>query len=230
MGHPAETSPQMENGYAREGTSVADRAHEIIWVSGLSLAASGVPTEFIRQTTDNIFRLFKDPHLQGATQRDERLAHLQHIGNTAFDWEEIARRALAIHWRERTPQERQQFAELFRDAVQGMYLQRLEVAAQEQLQDIPAIRYMGEQVDGQRAMVRTTVVTRRGREVPMDYRLRHSDGQWRIYDIVIMGVSLVNNYRIQFQRIITQSSYEELVRQTQARQLGAVFETPQTSR
>jgi phospholipid transport system substrate-binding protein len=202
----------------------------IIWVSGLSLAANGAPTEFIRQTTDNIFRLFKDPHLQGAMQRDERLAHLQHIGNTAFDWAEIARRALAIHWRERTPQERQEFAELFRDAVQGMYLQRLEVAAQEQLQDIPAIRYMGEQVDGQRAMVRTTVVTRHGREVPMDYRLRHSDGQWRIYDIVIMGVSLVNNYRIQFQRIITQSSYEELVRQLQARQLGAVFETPQTSR
>jgi phospholipid transport system substrate-binding protein len=202
----------------------------IIWVSGLSLAASGAPTEFIRQTTDNIFRLFEDPHLQGAAQLEERLAHLRHIGNTAFDWEEIARRALAIHWRERTPQERQEFTELFRDAVQGMYLQRLEVAAQERLQDIPAIRYMGEQVDGQRAMVRTTVVTRRGREVPMDYRLRHSDGQWRIYDIVIMGVSLVNNYRIQFQRIIAQSSYEELVRQLQARQLGAVFETPQTSR
>ena len=202
----------------------------IIWVSGLSLAASGAPTEFIRQTTDNIFRLFEDRHLQGAAQLEERLAHLRHIGNTAFDWEEIARRALAIHWRERTPQERQEFTELFRDAVQGMYLQRLEVAAQERLQDIPAIRYMGEQVDGQRAMVRTTIVTRRGREVPMDYRLRHSDGQWRIYDIVIMGVSLVNNYRIQFQRIIAQSSYEELVRQLQARQLGAVFETPQTSR
>jgi phospholipid transport system substrate-binding protein len=111
-----------------------------------------------------------------------------------------------------------------------MYLQRLEAAAQEQLQDIPAIRYVGEQVDGQRAMVMTTIVTRRGREMPMNYRLRHADGQWRVYDIVIMGVSLVNNYRIQFQRIITQSSYEELVRQLKARQLGAVFEPPQTSR
>jgi phospholipid transport system substrate-binding protein len=202
----------------------------VIWLSGLSLAASGAPTEFIRQTTDNIFRLFEDPHLQGAAQREERLARLRHIGNTAFDWEEIARRALAIHWRERTPQERREFAELFRDAVQGRYLQRLEAAAQEQLQDIPAIRYVGEQVDGQRAMVMTTIVTRRGREMPMNYRLRHADGQWRVYDIVIMGVSLVNNYRIQFQRIITQSSYEELVRQLKARQLGAVFEPPQTSR
>jgi phospholipid transport system substrate-binding protein len=202
----------------------------VIWLSGLSLAANSAPTEFIRQTTDNIFQLFGDPHLQGAAQREERLARLRHIGDTAFDWEEIARRALAIHWRDRTPQERQEFAELFRDTVQGMYLQRLEVAAQERLQEIPAIRYVGEQINGQRAMVRTTVVTRRGREVPMDYRLRHSDGQWRIYDIVIMGVSLVNNYRMQFQRIITQSSYEELVRQLKARQLEAIFEPPQTSR
>ncbi|MDQ3829891.1 MAG: ABC transporter substrate-binding protein [Candidatus Tectomicrobia bacterium] len=202
----------------------------VIWLSGLSLAVNGTPTEFIRQTTDNIFRLFEDPSLQGAAQREERLARLRHIGNTVFDWEEIARRALAIHWRERTPQERLEFAELFRDAVLGMYLQRLEAAAQEQLQDIPAVRYVGEQVDGQRAMVMTIIVTRRGREVPMDYRLRHADGQWRVYDIVIMGVSLVNNYRIQFQRIIAQSSYEELVRQLKARQLGAVFESPQTSR
>jgi phospholipid transport system substrate-binding protein len=202
----------------------------VTWLSSLSVAANGVPTEFIRQTTDYIFQLFADPQLQGGAQREERLERLRHIGDTAFDWEEIARRALAIHWRERTPQERREFAELFREAVQAMYLQRLEVAAQERLQEIPAIRYVGEQVDGQRALVRTTVVTRRGREVPMDYRLHHSDGQWRIYDIIIIGVSLVNNYRTQFHRIITQSSYEELVRQLKARQLGAVFEPPQTSR
>jgi phospholipid transport system substrate-binding protein len=202
----------------------------VIWLSGLSLAASDAPTEFIRQTTDSIFRVFGEPHLQGAAQREERLARLQYIANTAFDWEEIARRALAMHWHERTPQERQEFAELFREAVQGMYLQRLEAAAHERLREKPAILYVGEQVDGQRAMVRTTVVTTRRREVPIDYRLRHTDEQWRVYDIVIMGVSLVNNYRIQFQRIITQSSYEELVRQLKARQLGAVFEPPQTSR
>jgi phospholipid transport system substrate-binding protein len=202
----------------------------VIWLSGLSLAANGAPTEFIRQTTDSIFRVFGEPHLQGAARREERLARLQYIANTAFDWEEIARRALAMHWHERTPQERQEFAELFREAVQGMYLQRLEAAAHERLREKPAIRYVGEQVDGQRAMVRTTVVTTRRREVPMDYRLRYADGQWRVYDIVILGVSLVNNYRIQFQRIITQSSYEELVRQLKARQLGAVFEPPQTSR
>ena len=74
-------------------------------------------------------------------------------------------------------------------------------------------------------------MTRRQREIPIDYRLRESDGQWRVYDMVIMGVSLVNNYRAQFHRIIAQSSYQGLVQQLQARQLGEVFaEPPQTLR
>jgi phospholipid transport system substrate-binding protein len=198
----------------------------VVWLSGLGLAASDAPMEFIRQTTDSILQVFEDSQLQGGSQREARLARLRHIANSAFDWEEIAQRSLATHWRGRTPQERQEFAELFREAVQGMYLARLESAAQQQLREKPAILYKGEQIDGQRAMVRTTVMTRRQRELPLDYRLRQSDGQWRIYDVVIMGVSLVNNYRAQFQRIITQSSYEGLVQQLKARQLGAVFAEP----
>ncbi len=214
----------------RRGRNALVAAMSVIWLSGLGLAASTGPTAFIQQTTDQILQVFTDPHLQGEAHREERLARLRHIANTAFDWEEIARRALAIHWRERTPSERQEFIELFREAVQGMYLERLEGAAQQRLQEQPVIRYQGEQVDGQRAVVRTTAGTRRYREIPMDYRLRHADGQWRIYDVVIAGVSLVSNYRAQFHRIITQSSYQELVRQLQARQVEAIAEPPPSPR
>lgn len=203
----------------------------VVWLSGQSLAADGAPTDFIRYTTDSILQVFGDPQLQGATHREERLARLQHIANTAFDWEEIAQRALATHWRARTPQERREFTELFREAVLGMYLGRLEEAAQQRLQERPSILYGEEEVKAQRAVVRTTVVTRRSREVPMEYRLRQADGGWRVYDVVIAGVSLVNNFRAQFHRIISQSSYHELVERLKARQLGEVFaEPPQPSR
>jgi phospholipid transport system substrate-binding protein len=203
----------------------------VVWLSGLSLAASGVPTEFVRHTTDSILQVFEDPHLQGAAHRAERLARLRHVANSVFDWEEIAQRALATHWRERTPQERQEFTELFREAVQAMYLEPLEAAAQQRLPEKQAVLYREEQINGQRAVVRTTIVTRRQREIPMEYRLRQSGGQWRIYDVVITGVSLVNNYRAQFNRIITRSSYEGLIRQLKARQLGEVVaEPPPTSR
>jgi phospholipid transport system substrate-binding protein len=203
----------------------------VVWLSGQGVAAAGAPTDFIRYATDSILQVFTDPNLRGAAHREERLARLQHIANTAFDWEEIAQRALATHWRARTPQERQEFTELFREAVLGMYLGRLEEAAQQRLQEKPAILYGEEEVKDQRALVRTTVVTRRYREVPMEYRLRQVDGRWRVYDIVIVGVSLVNNFRAQFHRIITQSSYHELVQRLKARQLGEVFaEPPQPSR
>ena len=199
---------------------------EVIWLSGLALAASGTPTEFVRRTTESLLQVFEEPQLQGAAHREERLRRLRHIATTAFDWQEIAKRALATHWRERTPQEQQEFTELFRDSVQEMYLERLETAAQKRLQEKQAILYAGEQVSGQQAVVRTTVVTRRWREIPIEYRLRESDGQWRTYDIVILGISLSNNYRAQFHRIITQSSYQELIGQLQARQLREVFAEP----
>jgi phospholipid transport system substrate-binding protein len=187
---------------------------------------SSTPTEFIRQTTNSLLQIFVDPGLQGPAHRETRLAHLRHIVNTAFDWEEIARRALATHWRERTPQERQEFPGLFRDAVQAMYLERLEEAARQRLPEGQAIAYGEERVDGTRAVVQTTIATKRLRQIPIEYRLRHSGGQWRVYDVVVIGVSLVNNYRVQFHRIITQLSYQGLVQQLQARQLGEVFAEP----
>jgi phospholipid transport system substrate-binding protein len=198
----------------------------VVWLSSLGLTAGEMPTEFIRRTTDGLLHIFEAPQLQGEAHREERLTRLRYFANTAFDWEEIARRALATHWRERTPQERQEFTELFHEAVLGVYLERLEATAQQRLQEKQAILYEGEEINGQRAAVRTTVVTRRQREIPIEYRLRQSDGQWRIYDLVIVGVSLVNNYRSQFHQIITQSSYQELVRRLHAKQLGVVVAEP----
>jgi phospholipid transport system substrate-binding protein len=197
-----------------------------VWLSGPRPAESSTPTEFIRQTTDSILQIFADPRLQGPEHREARLAHLRHIMNTAFDWEEIARRTLATHWRERTPQERQEFPGLFRDAVQAMYLERLEQTARQWLPERQAIAYGEEVVDGTRAVVRTTIATKHLRQIPIEYRLRQSGGQWRVYDVVVIGVSLVNNYRVQFHRIITQSSYQGLVQQLQVRQLGEVFTEP----
>jgi phospholipid transport system substrate-binding protein len=201
----------------------------VIWLSGPALAAGDTPTEFVRRTTESLLQVFEEPKLQGAAYREERLRRLRHIADSAFDWQEIAKRTLASHWRERTPQERQEFAALFREAVQEVYLERMEKAAQKGLQEKQAILYSGEQVDGQRAVVRTTVVTRHHREIPIEYRLRESDEQWRTYDIVIFGISLANNYRAQFHRIITQASYQDLVRQLKARQLGEVFAEPPPS-
>jgi phospholipid transport system substrate-binding protein len=184
-----------------------------IWVSAVGLATAGEPMDLVRQTSDQVIKILEDPALQGPAKQAERQARLRKIADQAFDWEEMARRALAVHWRDRTPSQQQEFVQLFRDLVERIYMQRIESAIQEKRE----IQYVGEEVDGSRAVVKTNVVTRRNQQVPIEYRLHKAEGRWQIYDVLAEGISLVNNYRSQFNRIISSASYNALVDRMRAR-------------
>ena len=194
-----------------------------VWLSAIGLATAGEPTDLVRQITDQVLKILEDPQFQTPNRHAERQERLHKIAEQVFDWQEMARRALAVHWRERTPQEQQEFVRLFRDLVEGTYINRLESAIQEKRE----IQYVGEQVDGSRAAVKTNVVTRRNQQVPIEYRLQKADGRWLIYDVLVEGISLVNNYRSQFNRIITSSSYNDLVQKMKNRQADELSGSPQ---
>jgi phospholipid transport system substrate-binding protein len=185
----------------------------VIWLGLSSLAAAGEPTEVVKQITDRVLKVLEDPQMQGPGKEDERQRQLRQIAERAFAWEEMARRALAVHWRERSPQERQEFVQLFRDLVERTYMNRLEQASKEK-QDI---LYTGERIEDSRAVVSTKAITTRRTEVPLEYRLVKEAGGWQIYDVLIEGVSLINNYRSQFNEIIRSSSYENLVQKMRSR-------------
>ena len=123
----------------------------------------------------------------------------------AFDVSETAKRTLGPHWQRRTPAEREEFVRLFRDLLEQSYVSRIDEYGGER------IRYVNEQVDGDSATVRATIVTRQGAEVPVESRLLRRGDRWLIYDVLVENVSLVANYRSQFDRIIRTASYEELV-------------------
>ena len=194
-----------------------------VWLSAIGLATAGEPTDLVRQITDQVLKILEDPQFQAPNRHAERQERLHKIAEQVFDWQEMARRALAVHWRERTPQEQQEFVRLFRDLVEGTYINRLESAIQEKRE----IQYVGEQVEGSRAAVKTNVVTRRNQQVPIEYRLQKADGRWLIYDVLVEGISLVNNYRSQFNRIITSSSYNDLVQKMKNRQGDELSGSPQ---
>ena len=196
------------------------RVWMIAFLSGMSLtslglASTGEPTALVKETTGKVLAILEDPQWQGLEKREQRQERLRKIADSMFDWEEMSRRALATHWRERTPEEQKEFVELFTDLVERSYIHRLEGAA-EQRKDI---LYFDEQLDASRAVVKTKVVTKRNLEVPIEYRLHKPSGQWQIYDVVIEGVSLVNNYRSQFNRIIQTSSYKELIQKMKAKRI-----------
>ena len=171
-----------------------------------SSASAGPATDQLRVGTDRVLKTLADPALQGPDRVAERQKALREITDPMFDWAEMARRALGRHWQTRTDAERQEFVPLFRNLLERTYATRIERYDGEQ------ITYTGESIEGDQATVRTKILDRTNRELPIDYRMvRGPDGRWLIYDVLIEGVSLVANYRSQFDQIIRTASYERLV-------------------
>jgi phospholipid transport system substrate-binding protein len=130
---------------------------------------------------------------------------LRRIAVDLFDFDEMARRTLSRHWAGRTRAEQAEFVSLFMDLLERSYVGRIESYAGEK------IAYVGESVDGGYALVRSKIVApRRRQETAVDYRLHRRDGRWKVYDVLIDGVSFVSTYRSQFNRVITASSYSAL--------------------
>ncbi|OGK86614.1 MAG: hypothetical protein A2X51_14605, partial [Candidatus Rokubacteria bacterium GWC2_70_24] len=140
------------------------------------------------------------------------------IANDIFDFGEIARRSLGRHWQGRTDKEREEFISLFGDLLERSYISKIELYGGEK------ILYTNERMDAEVAVVSTKVITKNGTEVPIDYRLLRRGDRWLVYDISIEGVSLVSNYRTQFNKIIQTTSYGELVKKMRAKQDEVSFE------
>ncbi len=166
-------------------------------------ATAGPPTDELRRHVDEVIHVLADPALR--QHAAERHAKVRKIAESIFDYPDTARRALGPHWRQRTPAEREQFVRLFADLLDRAYVSKID------LYDNEKVRYAGETIDGDDATVKTRIVTKRGSELPVDYRMHLVDGRWLVYDVVIEGVSLVANYRSQFNKVITTESYPALV-------------------
>ena len=165
-------------------------------------AWAGAPTEQVRQYTDHVQKILEDPALRSADKR----AAVRKVAIEIFDVNETARRALGPHWQARTASERNEFVQLFADLLERTYISKIDLYRGERL------RYTAEAIDGEFATVRAKVVTNKGTEVPVEARMLKRGDQWLIYDIAIENVSLISNYRTQFDRIIRTASFGELVR------------------
>jgi phospholipid transport system substrate-binding protein len=186
----------------------------LMWVlvSGLLLAGhitqatAGEPLDKVRQTVDNVLTIVNNK----ALQPQERHKQIRQAVLQRFGFEEMAQRSIGQHWRTLTPQQRQEFVELFTDLLERSYISRIEnYKAGPQ-----GVRYPKEEITGDHAIVHTEITIERDPEpARVDYHLLHRDGDWKVYDIVIEGVSLVNNYRTQFNTIMLKDSYAGLVKQ-----------------
>jgi phospholipid transport system substrate-binding protein len=175
-------------------------------------AVAGPPTDQVRVSIDRVLQILSDPELKKDAKTADRRAAIRTVANEIFDFTEISQRSLARHWTPRTPAERQEFIRLFGDLLEYSYITKIETYSGEKIQ------YTGEAADGDQAVVKTRIVTKQGLEIPVDYRMFVKDNRWRAYDVNIEGVSLVANYRTQFNTVIQRAGYPDLVAKLKAKQ------------
>jgi phospholipid transport system substrate-binding protein len=175
-------------------------------------ASAGPPTDQVRGSIDRVLKVLSDPELKKEAKTAERRVMIRSVANEIFDFTEISQRSLARHWTARTPAERQEFVQLFGDLLEHSYITKIETYSGEKIQ------YAGEVPDGDQAVVKTRIVTKQGIEIPVDYRMFLKAERWRAYDVNIEGVSLVANYRTQFNTVIQRAGYPDLVTKLKAKQ------------
>lgn len=165
------------------------------------------PIEQFSAYSDQVLKLLQDAGFRELNSSDKLHEAVRKTAIRMFGVSEAAREALGPHWQTRTPAERDEFVELFADLLEATYVAQLNRPGGVRL------HYTGEQIRGDRAELLLTVRTERGSEIKAQVRLLQKNEQWLIWDVAIEGVSLIQTYRAQFDRIIKRSSYPDLVRQ-----------------
>jgi phospholipid transport system substrate-binding protein len=194
-----------------------------VFFAGLVLAAgwpaqAGPPTDQLKGGIDRVLVILQDPALKDPGKAGERRQKIRAVANEVFDWQETGKRALARHWQGRSPQEREEFSKLFADLLERSYVGKIEAYSGEK------ILYGEETLDGDQATVRTKLQTKSGTQVPIDYQMQKVEERWRVYDVKIENVGLVANYRSQFNRIIQQSGYPDLLQRLKTKQEELQFD------
>jgi len=193
----------------------------IVFIS--SVAWAGPVTDHLKGTIDKIIKVLNDPSLKTPDKKNERKDILLKLVKERFDEEEFSRKALGVHWRERTEEEKQEFVKLFSDLLERTYFEKIDgyVVKIESFSG-KNIHYLKETIKGRYAVVETMVIIDKDTEIPVHYliinNIINKQDNWLVCDVSIEGVSLVKNYRAQFNEILARSSFKELIARLKSKQ------------
>ncbi len=159
-------------------------------------------TSDLKSTIDQVKEVLNDEKLKN--EPDTRRTKLRHIINKRFNYDQMAVRALAENWPKRTDEEKKEFTRLFTDLLERTYAKKIESF------DGGEIHYLEEVIKGKYAMVKTKVENQ-GKFVSLDYKLVHENGEWKVYDFIVTGASMIRNYRNQFSKVLKDESFADLI-------------------
>lgn len=190
----------------------------------VSAAWAGAPTDQLSEGVERVFKILRDPAMAGDANATQRRRAIFTAADTIFDFREMAKRSLGQHWAPRTPAERTKFVTLFTELIQQSYISKIDQHGKAKM------TFRGETITGENAAVRTTIPLSNGSEMPLEYRMHNLDARWRVYDLSIDGISLVSNYRAQFNKIIRIDSFDVLVAKLSSHQTEFSGPAPKAAR
>jgi len=147
----------------------------------------------------------------GATQAGKRRAEIRQAADDMFDFDEMSHRILAQHWKDRSPQEQEEFVRLFTELLERAYLASIGSYP------LASITFQDESINGSYALVRSRMASGKSGNVAVEYRLFEADGRWAVYDVAVDGISLVSSYRSQFNSMLRRYSFAQLLEHLQSR-------------
>jgi phospholipid transport system substrate-binding protein len=165
------------------------------------------PMALIQSGTESALQILHESQRRQAPSLRQRKDEILVIVNEYFDFEEMAKRSLGRPWKEQTPEKRQEFAQLFKQLLFNTYINRLDnyTGSNER------VFYDSEKLDGDYALVKTHILYQGNNNISIEYRLHRDAGRWQVYDVVVEGISFVDNYRGQFGSILTNESFDSLL-------------------
>ena len=176
----------------------------VLLIIPLSIYA-GAPLDSVKADINKVLDVLRDPSLAGEAGKKTKKQKIRSISDTMFDYTELSRRTLGPDWKKLNSAQQNEFIDLYKCLLENAYADKI-------------ITYTNEKVvfgkesplTGTTSEVQTTVVTKKA-DIPINYRVIQKGGDWRVYDVVIEGVSLISNYRSQFREILMNNSPETLL-------------------
>ena len=161
---------------------------------------AGEPTNQVKKVADEVISILKEPSLNTPDKEPERRKLIRAAVDQIVDWNEVAKRALGRYWRGRTDDEKREFIYLFGKLLEKTYFEKVKGYSGEK------VIYLGDRVEGGYALGKAKIITKQDKEIKVLYRMKKVQGKWMVYDVCVEGVSLINNYRTQFNSILARSS------------------------
>ena len=178
---------------------------EMLVLLSAGTGIAGEANDQLKQSVDKVLAILNDPTLKGTGNSQERRQKVKEVIYARFDFNEMAKRSLGPQWQKRSPEEQKEFVELFTSLLEYSYIENIDSYNGEK------IRFVNQRQDKDFAEVNTKLINNKGQEFSLDYRLKNENGDWKVIDVVIENISLVNNYRAQFNRLLGKSSFAELL-------------------